>query len=130
MSRDFAALKAQFADASRTVFSTLHRNRLECDDITKWDFETLPETINFERNQIRYDGFPALVDRDTSVSIKIFDERQAARHSHRRGLTRLFMLELAEQVKFLERGIKLSPMAAFQYVHYFPESKPHAGRNA
>ncbi|MBL0123191.1 MAG: ATP-dependent RNA helicase HrpA [Betaproteobacteria bacterium] len=125
MSRDFAALKAQFADASRTVFSTLHRNRLERDDITKWDFEALPETINFERNQIRYDGYPALVDRDTSVSIKIFDERQAARHSHRRGLTRLFMLELAEQVKFLERGIKLSPMAAFQYVHFFPESKNH-----
>jgi ATP-dependent helicase HrpA len=125
MSRDFASLKAQFADASRTVFSTLHKNRLERDDITKWDLDPLPETINFERNQIRYDGFPALVDRDTSVSIKIFDELQAAKHSHRRGLTRLFMLELVEQVKFMERGIKLSPVAAFQYVHYFPESKNH-----
>ena len=125
MSRDFAALKVQFADASRTVFSTLHRNRLERDDITRWDIEALPETINFERNQIRYDGYPALVDRDTSVSIKIFDELQAAKHSHRRGLTRLFMLELAEQVKFLERGIKFSPVAAFQFVHYFPESRNH-----
>ena len=128
MSRDFAALKLQFADASRTVFSTLHSNRLERDDITRWSDgvgEDLPETINFERNQIRYDGFPALVDRGMSVSIKIFDERQAARQSHRRGLTRLFMLEMAEQVKFLERGIKLSPVAAFQFVHYFPESKNH-----
>ena len=125
MARDFAALKVQFSDASRTVFSTLHRNRLERDDITRWDFESLPEAINFERNQIRYDGFPALVDRNTSVSIKIFDELQAAEHSHRRGLTRLFMLELAEQVKFLERGIKFSPVAAFQFVHYFPESKNH-----
>ena len=125
MARDFAALKLQFTDASRTVFSTLHRNRLERDDIGRWDFEALPETINFERNQIRYDGFPALVDRGTSVSIKIFDELQAACHSHRRGLTRLFMLEMAEQVKFLERGIKFSPLAAFQFVHYFPESKNH-----
>ena len=125
MSRDFSALKVQFADASRTVFSTLHRNRLERDDITRWDFDALPETINFERNQIRYDGFPALVDRDTSVSIKIFDELDAAKHSHRHGLTRLFMLELSEQVKFMERSIKLSPVAAFQFVHYFPESKNH-----
>ncbi len=125
MSRDFTALKAQFADASRTVFSTLHSNRLERDDITRWDFEDLPETINFERNQIRYDGFPALVDRGMSVSIKIFDEQQAAKQSHRRGLTRLFMLEMAEQVKFLERGLKFSPIAAFQFVHYFPESKNH-----
>jgi ATP-dependent helicase HrpA len=125
MSRDFAALKAQFADASRTVFSTLHKNRLERGGITKWDFDALPETINFERNQIRYDGFPALVDCDTSVSIKIFDQLQVAKHSHRRGLTRLFMLEMAEQAKFLERGIKLSPIAAFQFAHYFPESKNH-----
>ena len=123
MSRDFAALKLQFADASRTVFSTLHRNRLERDDIARWDFEPLPESINFERNQIRYDGYPALVDCGTSVSIKIFDESQAAKHSHRRGLARLFMLEMAEQAKFLERGIKLSPIAAFQFAHYFPESK-------
>ena len=35
------------------------------------------------------------------------------------------MLEMAEQVKFLERGIKFSPIAAFQYAHYFPESKNH-----
>ena len=125
MSRDFAALKLQFAEASRTVFSTLHRNRLEQDDITRWDFEPLPESINFERNQIRYDGYPALVDCGSSVSIKIFDEREAAKHSHRRGLTRLFMLEMAEQAKFLERGIKLSPVAAFQFAHYFPESKNH-----
>ena len=125
MSRSFAVLKAQFADASRTVFSTLHRNRLERDDIIKWDFDALPETINFERNQIRYDGYPALVDRETSVSIKIFDELQAAKHSHRRGLTRLFMLEMAEQTKFTERGIKLSPVSAFQFVHYFPETKNH-----
>ena len=125
MARDFNALKLQFTDASRTVFSTLHKNRLERDDIVKWDFEALPETINFERNQIRYDGYPALVDRETSVSIKIFDELQAAKHSHRRGLTRLFMLEMAEQTKFTERGIKLSPISAFQFVHYFPETKNH-----
>ncbi|MBL8525715.1 MAG: DUF3418 domain-containing protein, partial [Betaproteobacteria bacterium] len=128
MSRDFVALKAQFADASRTVFSTLHSNRLERDNITRWEEAfgaPLPEVINFERNRIRYDGYPALVDRGTSVSIKIFDELQAAKHSHRRGLTRLFMLDMVEQAKFLERGVKFSPVAAFQYAHYFPEAKNH-----
>ncbi len=126
MSRDFAALKTQFADASRTVFSTLHKNRLERDGITRWDFADLPETINFEKNGVRYDGFPALVDRVDSVEIKIFDEALAAQHEHRRGLTRLFLLELVEQAKFLERSIKFSPVAAFQYAHYFPEAKNHA----
>ena len=125
MSRDFAALKTQFADASRTVFSTLHKNRLERDGITRWDFADLPETINFEKNGVRYDGFPALVDNVDSVEIKIFDEALVAAHQHRRGLARIFLLELADQAKFLERSMKFSPVAAFQYAHYFPEAKNH-----
>ena len=126
MSRDFAALKLQFADASRTVFSTLHKNRLERDGITRWDIGDIPETINFEKASVRYDGFPALVDNVDSVEIKIFDEALAAQYQHRRGLTRLFLLELVEQAKFLERSVKFSPVAAFQYAHYFPDAKNHA----
>ena len=126
MSRDFAALKTQFADASRTVFSTLHKNRLEREGITRWDIGDIPETINFEKGSVRYDGFPALVDNVDSVEIKIFDEALAAQVQHRRGLTRLFLLELMEQAKFLERSVKFSPVAAFQYAHYFPEAKNHA----
>jgi ATP-dependent helicase HrpA len=126
MSRDFTALKTQFADASRTVFSTLHKNRLERTGITRWDIGDLPETINFEKGGVRYDGFPALVDNIDSVEIKILDEAQAARYQHRRGVTRIFLLELVDQAKFLERSLKVSPVAAFQYAHYFLEAKNHA----
>jgi ATP-dependent helicase HrpA len=128
MSRDFAALKAQFADASRTVFSTLHSNRMERDGLTHWPSELpeIPQTINFEKGGIRYDGYPAMVDAGASVAIRIMDEPLLAQHNHRRGLTRLFMLELAEQAKFAERSIKVSPVAAFQFAQYFPEAKNHA----
>lgn len=128
MSRDFTALRAQFAEASRTVFSTLHRNRLEQEGLVHWppDTPVLPEAINFERNGIRYDGFPAFVDEGTSVAIRIFDEKRAAQHSHRRGLVRLFMLALPEQAKACERMLKISPVAAFQYAQFFPEAKKHA----
>ena len=128
MSRDFAALKAQFADASRTVFSTLHSNRMERDDLTRWpaDLAELPPTINFEKGGIRYDGYPAMSDGGSSVAIRIMDEPLLALHNHRRGLTRLFMLELAEQAKFADRAIKISPVAAFQFASYFPEAKNHA----
>ncbi len=128
MSRDFAALREQFADASRTVFSTLHRNRLEQQGLLHWPPDTaeLPETINFERNGIRYEGFPAFVDEGTRVAIRIFDEKLAAHTSHRRGLVRLFMLALPEQAKACERMLKISPVAAFQYAQFFPEAKNHA----
>jgi ATP-dependent helicase HrpA len=128
MSRDFAALKLQFADASRTVFSTLHSNRMEQDGLLHWpsDLAELPPTINFDKSGIRYDGYPTLVDAGASVAVRIMDEPLLALHNHRRGLTRLFMLELAEQAKFAERSIKVSPVAAFQFAQYFPEAKNHA----
>ncbi len=128
MSRDFAAIKTQFADASRTVFSTLHSNQMERDGLTKWpsDLAEIPETINFEKSGIRYDGYPALVDAADSVAIRIMDEPLLAKHNHRRGLSRLFTLELPEQTKFAERALKASPVGAFQFANYFPEAKNHA----
>jgi ATP-dependent helicase HrpA len=41
-------------------------------------------------------------------------------------VTRIFLLELVDQAKCLERSLKVSPVAAFQYAHYFPEAKNHA----
>jgi ATP-dependent helicase HrpA len=67
-----------------------------------------------------------LMDHGSDVSIRILDEPLLAKHNHRRGLTRLFMLEAAEQAKFAERSIKVSPIAAFQFASYFPEAKNHA----
>ncbi len=131
MSRDFAALREQFADQSKTVFSTLHRNRLERDDLTAWpaDLDELPETINFERTheqtRIRYDGYPAFVDRGTTASISIFDAALEAKMAQTQGLVRLFMLVSSDVAKFCERNIKVSPVAAFQFSVFFPETKNH-----
>ncbi len=128
MSRDFAALAEQYADASRTVFSTLHRNRMEQDGLTAWpaDPAEIPETINFEKSGIRYDGFPALVDEGAAVAIKIFDDALTANLSHTQGVVRLTILSLPEQARFAERSVKVSPVAAFQFSTFFPETKNHA----
>ncbi len=131
MSRDFAALRAQFADESKTVFSTLHRNHMERDGLTAWphDLDELPEMINCERShdktRIRYDGYPALVDHVSNVSISIFDALLEAKMAQTQGLVRLFMLALPEAAKFCERGVKVSPVAAFQFSVFFPETKNH-----
>jgi ATP-dependent helicase HrpA len=136
MSRDFQALRAQFADQSKTVFSTLHRNRLEQDDLVEWPqaIDELPESVNFEREQgvgagktrVRYDGYPAFVDRGTTVSVVIFDERLEAAQAHVQGLTRLFMLMQSDAARFVERSIRISPTAAFQYSSFVPAAKNHA----
>jgi ATP-dependent helicase HrpA len=132
MSRDFAQLKAQFADASKTVFSTLHRNHLEQEGLTAWplDLIELPETINFEREQsqtrIRYDGFPAFVDKSATVAIAIFDVQFQAKMAQTQGLVRLFTFAVHDHIKTTERDIKVSPVAAFQYSTFFVAAKNHA----
>ena len=126
MGRDFHALQEQFADASRTVFSTLHRNSLERDGVTHWDFGDLPEEINFDKGGIRYNGYPALVDAGASVNIRILDDREDAERSHRNGLVRLLTLELSEQARQLQRGLKPSANAGYQYSVLSHPAEPNA----
>jgi ATP-dependent helicase HrpA len=128
MSRDFTAIRAEYAEQSRTVFSTLHSNRLETEGVTRWSDipgGELPEAVNFEKNRVRYDGFPALIDRGASVAVEILDDKESARQAHREGLARLMMIENHEQARFIAKGLRFSPVAAFQYAHYFPETKNH-----
>ncbi len=126
MGRDFNALKEQFADASRTMFSTLHRNTLERDGVVRWDFGDLPEEINFERNSVRYNGYPALVDAGTSVNIRIMDDKEESLRSHRNGLVRLLILELSEQARVIQRGLKPSANAGYQYSLLSNPPEPNA----
>jgi len=126
MGRDFNALKEQYSDASRTMFSTLHRNTLERDGMLRWDFGELPETINFERNGVRYNGYPALVDAGSAVNIRILDDQEESIATHRAGLVRLMMLELSEQARVIQRGLKPSPNSAYQYSLLSNPPEPNA----
>jgi len=126
MGRDFNALKEQFADASRTMFSTLHRNTLERDGVVRWDFGDLPEEINFERNGVRYNGYPALVDAGTSANIRIMDDKEESLRAYRAGLVRLLLLELSEQGRVIQRGLKPSANAGFQYAMLSNPPEPNA----
>jgi ATP-dependent helicase HrpA len=78
---------------------------IEQEGITRWTFGDLPGQVSIERAGIRLTGFPSLVDERTSVAIRIMDSRANAAREHRRGLRRLIMLTLAQQVKFLRKEL-------------------------
>jgi ATP-dependent helicase HrpA len=50
-------------------------------------------------------GFPALVDEGDTVALRVQDTPEKAAQAHRKGLRRLFALELREQVKFVEKSL-------------------------
>jgi ATP-dependent helicase HrpA len=50
-------------------------------------------------------GFPALVDAGDAVTIEVFDEPEVAAAKHRKGLARLFALQIKDALKYLEKNI-------------------------
>jgi len=88
---------------------------LERDGITRWDFGTLPEHVDTDRAGIRLRGFPALVDRGDSVSIRVLDAETTAATAMRGGLRRLIMLRLAQDLRDLRRNLPGLDRMRLQY---------------
>jgi ATP-dependent helicase HrpA len=82
--------------SSRAPLDTEHR---------AWDFDTLPESLDIERNRLRFRVFPAIEDRGHGV--QMIEARSAfeAEAISRRGLTRLALLALPQQAKFVSQQI-------------------------
>ena len=104
MGRDLAKLKAELGQAAQLTFSSAEPG-VERAGITAWDFGDLPEQISFTRDGRRLTGYPALTDDKDSVSIRLFDVREAAERSTRAGVTRLLRLELKDQMRNLARTV-------------------------
>jgi len=71
--------------------------------LTAWTFGELPELIELRVAGRDVIGFPALHDDGDSVSLRPFDTPEEAARVHRRGLARLFGLNLKDQVRAIER---------------------------
>ena len=73
--------------------------------LTSWSFGELPEIMEVQAGGRTVIGFPALVDEGETVALRVQDTPEKAAAAHRRGLRRLFALELREQVKFVEKSL-------------------------
>ena len=106
MSRNLAELRAQFRDRVEQAYAAAeirHEVAAEGAGATDWKFGTLPELLEVKVGAGTSAGFPALVDLGDSVRLTAFDTEDKARTEHRKGLSRLFALQLAAQVKAIEK---------------------------
>jgi ATP-dependent helicase HrpA len=104
LGRDLAKLKAELGQAAQLTFSSAEPG-VERAGITAWDFGELPAEISFTRDGRKLTGYPALVDDEDSVSIRLFDVRAAAEQSTRAGVTRLMRMELKDQMRNLAKTV-------------------------
>ncbi len=83
---------------------------------TDWTFGALPELLEIRRGGQSLVGYPALVDQRDHVTLEVYDEPAEAAVVHRAGLARLFRLQLAEQLRYLERNLPDATRMAMQFM--------------
>ena len=104
MGRDWNILKKQLGSAAQLTFRNTSPD-IEKTGLKQWDFGDLPQTLSFERDGLKVTGYPALEDNIDTVSVRLFDTKNEAETSHRKGVARLMRFELKEQIKQLEKGL-------------------------
>ncbi|MDP3514596.1 MAG: ATP-dependent RNA helicase HrpA [Sulfuritalea sp.] len=107
ISRNLAELRAEYRGRVEQAYATAEvQHEAAAGDLsglTAWSFGALPELMEVKVGAGTTVGFPALVDMGESVRLTAFDTEDKARTEHRRGMARLFALQLAAQVKAIEK---------------------------
>ncbi len=85
-------------------------------NITTWSFGELPELLEITQGKLSLIGFPALVDKTTCCDLEVFDDPNVAARTHRIGLRRLFMLQMRDQIKFVEKSIPNLQQMGMQFM--------------
>jgi ATP-dependent helicase HrpA len=113
--RNLLQLKKRYANQGEDRYHPETESGFERDEVTDWDFGPLPHRIDLDRGGITLPGFPALVEAMDKVAVRIVDSEQNAKALHRIGLTRLFMLKLAKDVRYIRRNIQGLQTMRLQY---------------
>ena len=106
ISRNLAELRAEYRGRVEQVYAAAevqHEAAADASGFTEWSFGTLPELMEVKVGAGTTVGFPALVDMGEAVRLTAFDTEDKARAEHRRGMARLFALQLSAQVKAIEK---------------------------
>jgi ATP-dependent helicase HrpA len=117
--RDIHELRRRLGVEVRQRFDAIPQGQFNRDGITSWDFGDLPESIDVARQGIVLKAYPALTDNpDTpaAVSLRLFDTPSAADHAMRSGLRKLFILQLGERIRDLQRNLPNSERMCLNYV--------------
>jgi ATP-dependent helicase HrpA len=97
-SRDLDDVRRAVGAAARTAFTELTETPYNRAGLTRWDFGDLPESVTVRKRGLSLTGHPALVDGHAHVGLRLFDSPAPAEQSHRQGLRRLYLLQMADDV--------------------------------
>ncbi len=103
--RDLADLRERFGLRAREAWSQARPATIEREGLTAWTFDTLPEKVPVGIGALKLWGYPALVDTETSVAVRVLTSEEAARTATVAGLRRLLLLQLSLSFTRLEQSL-------------------------
>jgi len=110
-------LQKQYAHLARLDTSQHKQTPIKLQQgITRWDFGELPKVVTTQKHGMSIAQFPALEDKQNSVSITLMESGSAAYQTTRLGIKRLLMLSLHQQVDLLRKNMPKQKELALYYV--------------
>jgi ATP-dependent helicase HrpA len=105
--RDLPAIRQKLGLAARATFAELPPHpEFHRDGLKGWNFGDLPERVEIKRHGVTLGAYPAIVDQQDAIGLRLFDSPDAARAAHLAGVRRLFMLQLGPELRHLWRNVR------------------------
>ncbi len=103
--RDLSALRAKLQGQAREVFADLPSHAFDKKGMTRWDFGSLPTSLEVKSKGLVVSGFPAITDTGDAVALTLLDTAEKAAQATHDGVRRLFVLALPQQIKYMQKNL-------------------------
>ncbi|MBO1254938.1 ATP-dependent RNA helicase HrpA [Alteromonas sp. 5E99-2] len=102
---DLFTLQENLSGKVKETFEKAVTPEFERKGLTKWDFETLPETFTQKHGGFDVKAYPALVKNGNTVDIVLLDSEIEAQKNHFEGVAALLKLAMPSPVKYLQEKL-------------------------
>ena len=106
--RDLAELQRTLGHRAKDLWARAPRERHERTGLKTWDFDALPLSVTLDVGSRTMLAYPALVETELAVDIRLLESAAVAIAATRDGLRRLFLLQLGTTLGKLEAQLPAS----------------------
>ncbi|MFT6986737.1 MAG: ATP-dependent helicase HrpA [Psychromonas sp.] len=102
---DLSLLQQQLKGEVKQTLAKVSKPGIEKTGLVAWDFGKLPTSFSKNHGGYEVKAFPALVDKNKSVAIELFDSEDKAARINQAGLRRLLLLNVPSPIKYLQQSL-------------------------
>jgi len=102
---DLKLLQHDLKGEVKQTLSKVSKQGIEKSDLVEWDFGKLPASFKKDHGGYEVKAYPALVDKNKSVAIELFDSEDKAQRFNQAGVRRLILLNVPSPIKYLQQSL-------------------------